>query len=161
MHTSLFWARWDIQILKVYIWIKSFWEIETYVFVLETTSYFVFRNQGLFFFFWVFETGFLCIALAVLTSLCRPCWPRTQKSACLCLPSAGIKGVRHHARLIDLPRLVYKSQAQEISFSWQWLICFAFLESLSPVVSLKPWVYRSLASKSYFCGEPFWSSHLL
>jgi hypothetical protein len=28
-------------------------------------------------------------------------WPRTQKSACLCLclPSAGIKGVRHHARL--------------------------------------------------------------
>jgi hypothetical protein len=22
-----------------------------------------------------------------------------QKSACLCLPSAGIKGVRHHARL--------------------------------------------------------------
>jgi hypothetical protein len=26
-------------------------------------------------------------------------WPRTQKSACLCLPSAGIKGVCHHARL--------------------------------------------------------------
>jgi hypothetical protein len=32
----------------------------------------------------------------------RPGWPRTQKSACLCLPSAGIKGVRHHAR--HLPR---------------------------------------------------------
>jgi hypothetical protein len=32
-------------------------------------------------------------------SLCRPGWPRTQKSACLCLPSAGIKGVCHHARL--------------------------------------------------------------
>jgi hypothetical protein len=30
-------------------------------------------------------------------SLCRPGWPQTQKSACLCLPSAGIKGVRHHA----------------------------------------------------------------
>jgi hypothetical protein len=42
-----------------------------------------------------FETGFLCIALAVL-ELCRPGWPRTQKSACLCLPSAGIKGMRHH-----------------------------------------------------------------
>jgi hypothetical protein len=27
---------------------------------------------------------------------CRPGWPRTQKSICLCLPSAGIKGVRHH-----------------------------------------------------------------
>jgi hypothetical protein len=32
-------------------------------------------------------------------SLCRPGWPRTQKSTCLCLPSAGIKGVRHHTRL--------------------------------------------------------------
>jgi hypothetical protein len=31
------------------------------------------------------KTGFLCVALAVL---CRPGWPRTQKSACLCLPSA-------------------------------------------------------------------------
>jgi hypothetical protein len=29
-------------------------------------------------------------------SLCIPGWPQTQKSACLCLPSAGIKGVRHH-----------------------------------------------------------------
>jgi hypothetical protein len=29
-------------------------------------------------------------------SLCRPGWPRTQKSACLCLPSAGIKGVCHY-----------------------------------------------------------------
>jgi hypothetical protein len=24
-------------------------------------------------------------------------WPQTQKSVCLCLLSAGIKGVRHHA----------------------------------------------------------------
>jgi hypothetical protein len=26
-------------------------------------------------------------------SLCKPGWPGTQKSACLCLPSAGTKGV--------------------------------------------------------------------
>jgi hypothetical protein len=32
-------------------------------------------------------------------SLCRPGCPRTHKFACLCLPSAGIKGVRHHAWL--------------------------------------------------------------
>jgi hypothetical protein len=32
-------------------------------------------------------------------SFCRPGWPQTQKSACLCLPSAGIKGMCHHARL--------------------------------------------------------------
>jgi hypothetical protein len=29
-------------------------------------------------------------------SLCSPGCPRTQKPACLCLPNAGIKGVRHH-----------------------------------------------------------------
>jgi hypothetical protein len=30
----------------------------------------------------------------------RPGWPWwTQKSTCLCLPNAGIKGMRHHARL--------------------------------------------------------------
>jgi hypothetical protein len=34
-------------------------------------------------------------------SLCRPGWPRTQKSACLCLPSAGIKGV--HAPTTGIP----------------------------------------------------------
>ena len=28
-------------------------------------------------------------------SLCRPCWPCTQKSAYVCLPSAGIKAVHH------------------------------------------------------------------
>jgi hypothetical protein len=41
------------------------------------------------------ETGFLCAALAVL-ELCRPGWPWTQKFACLCLLSAGIKCVLHH-----------------------------------------------------------------
>jgi hypothetical protein len=42
-----------------------------------------------------FETGFLCVALAVL-ELCRAGWSWTQESACLCLPNTGIKGVRHH-----------------------------------------------------------------
>ena len=50
-----------------------------------------------FFFFFLPETGFLCVAWAVLElTLYRPGWPRTQKSTCLCLPSAEIKGVRHH-----------------------------------------------------------------
>jgi hypothetical protein len=52
-------------------------------------------GQPAFFFF--FETGFLCIALAVLNSLCRSGWLQTQKSTCLCLPSAGIKGEYHYA----------------------------------------------------------------
>ena len=29
-------------------------------------------------------------------SLCRPGWPQTQRSACLCLLNTGIKGVHHH-----------------------------------------------------------------
>jgi hypothetical protein len=35
-------------------------------------------------------------------SLCRPDWPRTQKSTGFCLPSDGIKGMLHHARLRPL-----------------------------------------------------------
>jgi hypothetical protein len=54
-------------------------------------------NQDLFCFF---ETVFLHVALAVLELTvpghCTPGWPQTQKSACLCLPSAGIKGMHHH-----------------------------------------------------------------
>jgi hypothetical protein len=46
---------------------------------------------------------FVCLFVCFFeTSLCRPGWPRTQKSACLCLPSAGIKSVHHHARLLVL-----------------------------------------------------------
>lgn len=28
--------------------------------------------------------------------LCRPPWTRTQRFICLCLPTAGIKGILHH-----------------------------------------------------------------
>jgi hypothetical protein len=38
------------------------------------------------------ETRFLCIALAVLGLSCGSDWLQTQRSACLCLLSAGIKG---------------------------------------------------------------------
>ena len=44
-------------------------------------------------FFWgggSVQTGFCCVALAVLEPT------QTQRSACLCLLSAGIKGVCHH-----------------------------------------------------------------
>ncbi|GAB1285012.1 Nucleolar protein 58 [Apodemus speciosus] len=36
------------------------------------------------------KIGFLFVALADL-AICRPGWPGTQKTACLCLPSTGIK----------------------------------------------------------------------
>ena len=42
-----------------------------------------------------FQAGFLCVVLAVL-ELYRPGWPQTLGSTCLCLPSAGVKGMHHH-----------------------------------------------------------------
>jgi hypothetical protein len=46
-----------------------------------------------------FKQGFSVQPWLSWDTLCRPGWPQTQKSACLCLPSAGIKGVCHHAQL--------------------------------------------------------------
>ena len=44
----------------------------------------------------VVETRFLCVVLAILEFLGRPGWPQTQGFICLCLLSAGIKGVCHY-----------------------------------------------------------------
>jgi hypothetical protein len=71
------------------------------------TSFFLFVCFVYVFLFVFFETGFLCVAWLSWNSLCRPGWPRTQKSACLCLPSAGIKGVCHHAQLFFFLRFIY------------------------------------------------------
>ena len=54
-------------------------------FLFFSFSFFVFSRQGFSVQPWLFWN-----------SICRPGWPRTQKSTCLCLPSAGIKGVHHH-----------------------------------------------------------------
>ena len=48
-------------------------------------------------FFFFPRQGFSVLPWLSWNSLCRPGWPRTQKSMCLCLPSAGIKGVVAHA----------------------------------------------------------------
>jgi hypothetical protein len=51
-------------------------------------------------FFEFFETGFLRVSWLSWNSLCRPGWPWTQKSTCLWLPSAGIKGMHHHCLVL-------------------------------------------------------------
>jgi hypothetical protein len=68
----------------------------------------VFRLKQTFFFclfvFLFFKTGFLWAAeqpWLPWNSLFRPGWPWTQKSACLCLPSAEIKGMHHHTQLLS------------------------------------------------------------
>ena len=49
------------------------------------------------FIFWLFETGFLCVALAVLElALQTRLSSDSQRSSCLCFSSAGINGVCHH-----------------------------------------------------------------
>jgi hypothetical protein len=68
------------------IWVSLFACLFVCLFVLFCFVLFCFLKQG--FSVWPWMSW---------NSLCRPGWPWTQKSACLCLPSAGIKGVRHHA----------------------------------------------------------------
>jgi hypothetical protein len=43
-----------------------------------------------FFFFFFLRQGFSVYPWLSWDSLCRPDWPQTQKSSCLCLPCAGI-----------------------------------------------------------------------
>jgi hypothetical protein len=57
-------------------------------------------SKFFFFLFWFFSRqGFSVYPWLSWNSFCRPGRPWTQKSACLCLPSAGINGVHHHAPL--------------------------------------------------------------
>lgn len=48
-----------------------------------------------YFYFFGFSGQIFFVALAVL-ELCRPSCPQTQGSTCLCLLTAGIKGMRHY-----------------------------------------------------------------
>ena len=45
--------------------------------------------------FWIFflRQGFSAYPWLSWNLICTTAWPRTQRSTCLCLPSAGIKGV--------------------------------------------------------------------
>jgi hypothetical protein len=63
-----------------------------------------------FLFFFFFETGFLCIPWLSWNLLCRPGWPQTQKSTCLCLLSAGIKVAcaTHPALLLFFSSAIFK-----------------------------------------------------
>ena len=47
-------------------------------------------KKTFFFFFFFPRQGFFVWLWLSWSSLCGPGWPRTQRSACLCLPSAGI-----------------------------------------------------------------------
>jgi hypothetical protein len=85
-----------------YVCVGLFEYIHTICFVLAVQIFFCLFVWLVFFcccccFF--SRQGFSVYPWLSWNSLCRPGWPQTQKSACLCLPSTGIKGMCHHARL--------------------------------------------------------------
>ena len=51
---------------------------------------------------WLVGFLFLFFCFFEAVSLCSPGWPGTQKSACLCLPNDGIKGVHHQCPVNSL-----------------------------------------------------------
>ena len=57
---------------------------------------------NVFFFFNFLRQGFSVYPWLSWRSLCRPGWSRTQKSACLYLPSAGIKAVCYHCQAVNV-----------------------------------------------------------
>jgi hypothetical protein len=85
----------DINTVEVYIWISLYY----YFFF----NFLIFKFFFIYLFIFVFwDRVSLCSPGCPRTHFCRPGWPWTQKSACLSLPSAGIKGVRHHHQAISI-----------------------------------------------------------
>ena len=70
-------------------------------------------------------------------SLCRPGWPQTQKSACLCLPRAGIKGVPHHC-LAYLGVFENDCMYKDVGLMIYCLYYFSSAYRLSSTVQSKP-----------------------
>ena len=76
----------------------------------------------------------LCSPRLTWNSLCRPGWPWTQKSACLCLPSAGIKGVCHQRPalskilkdslfcfVLETGSYAFQVDLKNSLYNWEWL----------------------------------------
>jgi hypothetical protein len=104
--------------------ISTAWCADSIFWSLFIVIIFIFSFNFLFFYFYficLFVCLFVCLfrdraslyspAWLSWNSLCRPGWPWTQKSACLCLPSTRIKGVRHH-HLAFFLFYVYKYSAR-------------------------------------------------
>jgi hypothetical protein len=65
---------------------------------LNSVNFLKWEHNGFVCLFVVCVCGFSRHGFSVLSWLSwnSPGWPRTQKSTCLCLPSAGIRGMCHH-----------------------------------------------------------------
>jgi hypothetical protein len=66
----------------------------TLLYVLWTIYFYLFIY--LFIYFGFSRQGFSVYLKLSWNTLSRPGWPRTLKSTCLCLASAGVKGICHH-----------------------------------------------------------------
>jgi len=54
------------------------------------------EDSGFYLFLLLFPYSFSVLPWLTWNLLCRPGWPWTQRSYCLCLPRAGIKGKCYH-----------------------------------------------------------------
>jgi hypothetical protein len=94
-------------------------------------------------------------------SLCRPGWPQTQKFPCLCLPSAGIKGVCHHC----LASYGFKPSVNLWSSERWWMFSQIITPSIyackhSPLwtsISIYDWIFLcELVMNFVICDHVFW-----
>ena len=60
---------------------------------------FIFINLLKFFIIWFLTQGFYVKPWLSRNVLWRPGWPWILRSACVCVPRAGMEGVGHHARI--------------------------------------------------------------
>ena len=108
------WTWWFYIVFIPAVLTESYFsgQIETGTFIFSLCCYRIF-----FFSFCSFETGLLRVYVALLSwnSLCRSSWPQTQRSFCLCSPSAGIEDMSH------CPAVILFSMEMEISVTWHLL----------------------------------------
>jgi hypothetical protein len=86
-------------------------------------SFFLSFILFIYLFIYFSRQGFSVYPWLSWNSLCRPGWPRTHKSACLCPPSAGIKGMRHHTRPeFSFNALVYHKYFPNYNFCYSFFL---------------------------------------
>jgi hypothetical protein len=105
-HSAPLWLHpWTWPIISVFPW-SEIWPKPIFLFLVKLMQAHCIPYYAAFTYYSMRRGhfGFLRQCFSVYlwlswNSLCRPGWPWTQKSTCLCLLRAGIKGVCHHARL--------------------------------------------------------------
>jgi hypothetical protein len=120
----------------------------------------------------LFVFCFFCVAMAVWNTLCRPGWPLSQKSACLCLWVLGLKActtnARRHQTLLSLIQVDKGYLNQVFMFTFFGFISFSAMTSAATHLNSKhrppnpSFLYECVAVLSSFLQNPnqFWMQGL-